>query len=66
MALFTLMDGCQPPTGEGLANLCGRYQFPTSFVAGPTLFGQGAAMQVRQFGIRSRVAGSGEDTGDGG
>jgi hypothetical protein len=58
------MDGSQPPTGEGLANLGGTYQFPTSFIGGPTLFGQGAAMQVGKFEIRSRVVRSSEDTGD--
>ena len=63
MALFTLMDGGQPPTGEGLANLGGSYQFPTSFVKDPTLFGQGAAMEVHTFEIRSRVAPP-ENTGD--
>jgi hypothetical protein len=59
MALFTLMDGGLPPTGQGLVNLGGTYQFPTSFVGGPTLFGQGAAMQVHKFEIQSGAAGSG-------
>jgi hypothetical protein len=58
MAFFTLMDGGQPPTGEGLANLGGTYLSPTSFVEGPTVFGQGAEMQVRKFEVRSRVAGT--------
>jgi hypothetical protein len=62
MALFTLMDGGRPPTGEALAKLGGTYQFPTSFVGGPTLFGQGAEMRVRGFDIQSRAAGSGDDT----
>jgi len=58
MASFRLMDGGQPPTGGGLATLGGRYLFPASFVEGPTVFGQGAEMQVRKFGVRSRVAGT--------
>jgi hypothetical protein len=65
MALFTLVDGGRSPTGEGLANLGGNYQFPTSFVGGPTLFGQGAGMQVRRFAIQRRAVGTGDDTGDG-
>jgi hypothetical protein len=50
--------GGQPPTGEGLANLGGTYLFSTSFVEGPTVFGQGAKMKVRKFEVRSRVAGT--------
>jgi len=55
MALFTLMDGGQPPRGQGLADLGGTYQFPTAFVGGPTLFGQGAEMEVHKFEVRSRA-----------
>lgn len=62
MALFTLMDGGLPPYGTGLVNLGGSYQFPTSFAGGPTLFGQGAELQVREFEVQSRPAGSGDDT----
>jgi hypothetical protein len=64
MALFTLLDGGHPPTGEGLANLGGAYRFPTRFVGGPTLFGQGAAMQVRTFEVQRRAVLSGDNTGD--
>jgi hypothetical protein len=64
MALFTLMDGGRPPTDEGLVNLGGTYRFPTNFVGGPTLFGQGAAMQVRKLEIRRRAEGSGHYSGD--
>jgi hypothetical protein len=39
---------------------------PTSLVEDPTLFGQGAAMQVAKFEIRSRVARSREETSDSG
>jgi hypothetical protein len=60
MAMFTLMDGGQPPAGEGLANLGGTYRFPRSFVEGPTLFGQGAEIRVRKFEVRSTAAGPGE------
>jgi Family of unknown function (DUF6081) len=58
MAVFTLIDGGQPPTGGGLNTLGGTYLFPASFVEGPTVFGQGAEMQVRKFEVRSRVAGT--------
>jgi Family of unknown function (DUF6081) len=56
MAMFTLMDGGAPRTGDGLASLGGAYRFPTSFVEGPTLFGQGAEMHVRRFEVRSAEA----------
>jgi hypothetical protein len=65
IAFFTLMDGGQPPNGEGLANLGATYLFPTSFVEGPTAFGQGAEMQVREFEVRSRVAGTSDGDGHG-
>jgi Family of unknown function (DUF6081) len=57
MALFTLMDGAEPPAGDGLADLGGSYQFPTRFAGGPTLFGQGARMEVSKFEIRSTAGG---------
>ena len=57
MALFTLMDGGLPPSGQGLVNLGGTYQFPLSFAGGPTLFGQGAAMQVHKFEVQSNSGG---------
>lgn len=58
MAFFTLVDGGLPPIGEGLVSLGGSYVFPTSFVGGPTLFGQGVEMQVRKFEVRSSEPGS--------
>jgi Family of unknown function (DUF6081) len=64
MALFTLMDGGSPPSGDGLADLGGSYQFPTHFVGAPTLFGQGARMEVRKFEIRSTAGGLGGGTSD--
>jgi hypothetical protein len=51
MALFTLLDGGVPPSGQGLVNLAPPYTFPTSFVGGPTLFGQGAEMSVSRFEV---------------
>lgn len=57
MALFTLMDGGQPPSGTGLVSLGGSYEFPSRFVEGSTLFGQGAEMRVRKFEVRSGTAG---------
>jgi Family of unknown function (DUF6081) len=65
MALFTLIDGGQPSSGTGLVSLGGSYEFPTSFVEGPTLFGQGAEMQVRRFEVRTSAAGSGGGAGGG-
>jgi hypothetical protein len=63
MALFTLMDGRQPRSGTGLVRLGGSYAFPTGFVEGPTLFGQGAEMRVRNFEVRRSAAGSGDGGG---
>jgi hypothetical protein len=63
MALFTLMDGGQPPSGTGLVSLGGLYEIPSSFVEGPTLFGQGAEMRVRKFEVRSGAAASGDGAG---
>jgi hypothetical protein len=63
MALFTLMDGGQPPSGAGLVSLGGSYEIPSRFVEGPTLFGQGAEMRVRKFEVRSSAAGSGDGAG---
>jgi len=36
MALFTLLDGGLPPSGQGLVNLAPPYTFPTSFVGART------------------------------
>jgi hypothetical protein len=55
MALFTLMDGGLPPTGQGLVSLGGSYVFPTSFVGGPAVFGQGVEMRVRNFEVAMSV-----------
>jgi hypothetical protein len=63
MALFTLMDGGQPPSGTGLVSLGGLYRFPSSFVEGRALFGQGAEMRVRKFEVRSGAAASGDGAG---
>ena len=53
MALFTLLDGGLPPSGTGLVSLAPPYTFPTAFVGGPNLFGQGAEMHVSRFEIDS-------------
>jgi Family of unknown function (DUF6081) len=53
MALFTLLDGGLPPSGSGLVELADPYTFPTSFVGGPTLWGQGAEMNVSRFEVDS-------------
>jgi hypothetical protein len=53
MALFTLLDGQLPGTGAGLVNLAPPYTFPSTFVGGPNLFGQGAEMHVQRFEIDS-------------
>src|SRR5438874_3729212 len=53
MALFTLLDGGLPPTGDGLVFLAPPYTFPTGFVGGPSLFGQGAEMHVGRFEVDS-------------
>jgi hypothetical protein len=53
MALFTLMDAGLPPSGEGLVDLGGGSSFPTSFAGGPTVYGQGAQLEVKRFLIRS-------------
>ena len=56
MALFTLMDGGLPPTGEGLVRLGGSYVYPRSFVGGSSLFGQGLEMQVRKFQVQTAAS----------
>lgn len=61
MALFTLMDAGLPPSGRGLIDLGAGYLFPTSFVGGPGLFGQGAQLEVRRFLIRSVDRGAPDD-----
>jgi hypothetical protein len=53
MALFTLLDGGLPPSGTGLVFLAPPYTFPTAFVGGPNLFGQGAEMHVSRFEVDS-------------
>jgi hypothetical protein len=53
MALFTLLDAGLPPSGAGLVFLAPPYTFPTAFVGGPNLFGQGAEMHVSRFEIDS-------------
>jgi hypothetical protein len=53
MALFTLLDAGLPPAGQGLVFLQSPYTFPTTFVGGPNLFGQGAEMRVSRFEIDS-------------
>jgi Family of unknown function (DUF6081) len=53
MALFTLLDGALPPSGSGLLSLEPPYAFPTGFVGGPNLFGQGAELQVERFEVAS-------------
>lgn len=57
MTLFTLMDGGLPPTGEGLVNLGSPYVFPTRFVGGSTVFGQGAEMHVHSFEVERTSSG---------
>jgi hypothetical protein len=52
MALFTLLDGGLSG-GQGLVFLAPPYTFPTSFVGGPNLFGQGAEMHVSRFEVDS-------------
>jgi len=54
MALFTLLDGGLPPSGQGLVSLAPPYAFPTAFVGGPNLFGQGAEMHVSRFEVDSQ------------
>lgn len=56
MALFTLMDGGLPPSNQGLVNLGGAYDFPSSFAGGPDEFGQGAEMLVHKFEVDSTPA----------
>jgi hypothetical protein len=51
MALFTLLDAGLPPSGAGLVSLEPRYVFPTAFVGGPNLFGQGAELRVARFEV---------------
>ena len=53
MALFTLLDGGLPPANTGLVSVEPPYAFPTAFVGGPNLFGQGAELRVERFEITS-------------
>jgi hypothetical protein len=55
MAMFTLLDGGLPPAGTGLVSLAPPYAFPTEFIGGPNLFGQGAELQVERFEVQSRA-----------
>jgi len=57
MVLFTLLDGGLQPSGTGLVTLAPPYTFPTAFVGGPNLFGQGAELRVRRFEVDSVDAG---------
>src|ERR1700691_3539985 len=52
MALFTLLDGALVPSGQGLVPIAPPYTYPTNFVGGATLFGQGAELQVERFEVR--------------
>jgi hypothetical protein len=53
MAMFTLLDAGWTPSGEGLVSLAPPYAFPTDFVGGPNLFGQGAELEVDLFEVRT-------------
>jgi hypothetical protein len=55
MAMFTLLDGGLAPAGTGLVSLAPPYAFPTGFIGGPNLFGQGAELQVERFEVQSRA-----------
>jgi hypothetical protein len=58
MAMFTLLDAGSTPTGTGLVSLAPPYAFPTAFVGGPNLFGQGAELHVERFEVRTdRISG---------
>jgi hypothetical protein len=46
-------------------SLGGWYEFPSSFIEGPTLFGQGVEMQVRKLEVRSGAGGSGDSASGG-
>jgi hypothetical protein len=54
MALMTLLDGALASTGTGLVPLGPPYAYPTKFVGGPNLFGQGAELRVERFEIETR------------
>jgi len=53
--MFTLLDGGLAPAGTGLVALAPPYAFPTEFIGGPNLFGQGAELQVERFEVQSRA-----------
>jgi hypothetical protein len=58
MAMFTLLDAGSTPSGAGLVSLAPPYAFPTAFVGGPNLFGQGAELHLERFEVRTdRVSG---------
>jgi hypothetical protein len=54
MALMTLLDGALSSTGTGLVPLDPPYAYPTTFVGGPNLFGQGAELQVERFEVETK------------
>ena len=57
--MFTLLDAGSTPTGAGLVSLAPPYAFPTAFVGGPNLFGQGAELHVERFEVRTgRISGT--------
>jgi hypothetical protein len=57
MALMTLLDGALTPEGTGLVSAGPPYAYPTTFVGGPTLFGQGAELEVERFEIVAQSQG---------
>jgi hypothetical protein len=54
MAFMTLLDGALGSTGTGLVPIGPPYAYPTKFVGGPKLFGQGAELQVERLDIETR------------
>ena len=56
MALMTLLDGALGSAGTGLIPVGPPYAYPTKFVGGPNLFGQGAELQVERFEIETQGA----------
>jgi Family of unknown function (DUF6081) len=56
MALMTLLDGALGFLGTGLVPIGPPYVYPTRFVGGPNLFGQGAELEVERFEVETRSA----------
>jgi hypothetical protein len=56
MALMTLLDGALGLAGTGLVPIGPPYAYPTRFVGGPNLFGQGAELEVERFEVETRSA----------